>query len=107
MQQDMAFGMGPEMARMEMAPMAMDKAVPMARARVAPMMKKGPVNIPAAAAAAAKAPPPNRMKPDDDGIVADGEPAEDDFQHVKPGSRQYSHILRKGYTKFSPRIDFT
>jgi hypothetical protein len=101
----MAFDMAPEMARMEVAPMAMDKAVPVAnnRARVAPMMK-GPVPMPAAAV---PAPPPNRMKPDDDAIVADGEPVEDDFQHVKPGSRQYSHILRKGYSKFSPRIDFT
>jgi len=44
------------------------------RARAAPMIQKMPIP-----AAAAPAPPPNRMKPDDDAIVADGEPTEDDF----------------------------
>jgi len=78
----------------------------MDRARAAPMQKamiQRKMPMPAAAPAS----PPNRMKPEDDAIVADGEPSEDDFQHVKPGSRQYSHLLRKGYNKFSPRIDFT
>jgi hypothetical protein len=74
----------------------------MDRARAAPMQKAM-----IAEAAAAPAAPPNRMEPEEDAIVADGEPSEDDFQHVKPGSRKYSHLLRKGYNKFSPRIDFT
>lgn len=70
----------------------------MAQARAVPMM----------APAADPAPsPPKRMEPEDNVIVAEGELSEDDFQHVKPGSRQYSHLLRKGYNKFSPRIDFT
>ena len=102
MEMDMAQPMAMGMERQADFGIAGAAAAPqMARARAAPMQKA--MRAPAAAPAS----PPNRMKPEDDVIVADGEQSEDDFQHVKPGSRYYSHLLRKGYNKFSPRIDFT
>ena len=89
--------------------MVMDEAMPRMRERR--MFKN------AIAPVAPHAPPaeeeddeggaPKKQDSTDKDIIEEDEAPEDDFQHVTPGSREYSHHLRRGYNKFSPRIDFT
>ena len=43
----------------------------------------------------------------DSAELLDGDSSSGDFQQVEPGARSYSHKLRRGWSKFDARIDFT